>query len=87
MYLGFSKVNILLRIELDHNSNRAKTNNNEQLHKQYQKEENDSIKVFKKTWELDVTISFLRYAILELKFICQNIGFWEKFFYYNSFYT
>ena len=46
MYLGFSKVNILLRIELDHNSNRAKTNNNEQLHKQYQKEENDSINVF-----------------------------------------
>ena len=31
--------------------------------------------------------SFLRYAILGLKFIFQNIDFWEKSFYYSSFYT
>ena len=31
--------------------------------------------------------SFLRYAFLGLKFIFQNNDFWEKTFYYSSFYT
>ena len=32
-------------------------------------------------------IAFLRYAFLGLKFIVQNNDFWEKSFYYSSFYA
>ena len=46
----------------------------------------------KNNWGLNsITFSnsflFLRYAFLGLKFIFQNIDFWEKSFYYSSFYT
>ena len=33
------------------------------------------------------TCSYLKYAFLGLKFIFQNNHFWEKSFYYSSFYT
>ena len=36
---------------------------------------------------LSNSCSFLRYAFLGLKFIFQNNDFWEKSFYYSSFYT
>ena len=36
---------------------------------------------------LSKSCSFLRYAFLELEFIIQNNDFWEKSFYYSSFYT
>ena len=36
---------------------------------------------------LSNSCSFLRYAFLGLKFIVQNNDFWEKSFYYSSFYA
>ena len=36
---------------------------------------------------LSKSCSFLRYAFLELEFIIQNNDFWEKSFYYSSFYA
>ena len=36
---------------------------------------------------LSNSCSFLRYAFLELEFIFQNNDFWEKSFYYSSFYA
>ena len=36
---------------------------------------------------LSNSCSFLIYAFLGLKFIYQNNDFWEKSFYYSSFYT